>query len=329
VKNFQSILIFHAAAIGDAVLATPVAVKLKAAFPQSKISYLTHESLFPLLELCSAIDTFHPYYKKDSVFTVRNWISSIKPELIVDLSGSMRSFLRTTMLAEIVLHYRKQGEKSRQMIHAVDNFLKTVERLSVPDTPIKFPTLKSSRSALEAAQKLTGGSPCIAMVPGVGTLRPHRAWTSDKWISLAGRLIEDARYKIILVGGPEDQQLCDQIERAIGSQCMNIAGKKSLPETAAILQTCLSTISGDTGPAHISVAVGTPVLGIYGPTFPARSGPYGTSNSTIDFSDNCRCHRAKHCLITGPGSPADCLKQVAEQDVYDRLMQMIQARPKS
>ncbi len=324
-KNFQNILVIHAAAIGDAVLATPVSVKLKFALPSAKITYLTHPSLFPLLELCTAIDAFHPYDKKESIFAVRRRISSLKPDLIVDLSGSIRTFFRTVLLSNSVLHYKKQGEKSHHVVHAVDNFLHTIAQLELPDAPSIFPSLHPQKQHFQllARNLAVPDRPHIALVPGVGTLRPHRAWNESNWIALAKEILIDGRYDIVLIGGPEEHALCDRIACAIDQRCVNAAGKISLPETAALLSNCVATVSGDTGPAHISVSVGTPVIGIYGPTLPERSGPYGSNNTVISNCEKCQCRLTKFCTVTGPGEPGECLKEVSVRPVRDSLFKLI------
>lgn len=325
-ENIQSIVIFHAAAIGDTVLATPVSLKLKSACPQATISYLTHESLFPLLRLCSAIDFFHPYSKSQSIFEVRQLISSLKPDLIVDLSGSFKSIVITAFLAPKILHYRKQGEKSRRMLHAVDNYLDTLAPLRMSTQSLFFPSLRPDDELLKNVKEKVGiagdAIPFVALVPGVGTLRPHRAWGEESWIALSRRLVAEGR-ELWLIGGPEDRALCDRIEIAAGRTCKNLAGKFSLPETAALLSLASATVSGDTGPAHISIAVGTPVVGIYGPTFAARSGPYGMEKTVLDVSAQCQCLLSKYCTVTGAGRSGSCLEEVSVEMVYAKLVSLL------
>ncbi|MBY0547284.1 MAG: glycosyltransferase family 9 protein [Candidatus Obscuribacterales bacterium] len=332
-ENIRSILIFHAAAIGDTVLATPVSLKLKAACPQATVRYLTHESLFPLLRLCSAIDFFHPYSKSQSIFEVRQLISSLKPDLIVDLSGSVKSIVRTAFLAPRVLHYRKQGEKSRRMLHAVDNYLDTLSPLGISTPSLLFPSLSAGDELLETVKEAVGitgdaAASVVALVPGVGTLRPHRAWGEENWIALSLRLLADG-LEVLLIGGPEDRALCDRIQVAAGDGCKNLAGKFSLPETAALLSLAVATVSGDTGPAHISVATGTPVVGIYGPTYAARSGPYGMEKYVLDVSSRCRCLLSKQCTIAGADRSGSCLAEVSVAMVYAKLESLLRVSDRS
>lgn len=327
-KDFDHILVFHAAAIGDAVLATPVSARLKFAFPKSQITYFTHSSLFPLLKLCNSIDQFHEYQKRESLFSVRQRISQLRPDLIVDLSGSLRSITRTALLAPRVLHYKKQGEKSRSPIHAVDNFLQTIDCLNIPKLASVFPTLTVTTQTIEHCKFLRehpvrAGCTRIAIVPGVGTLRPHRAWSKEHWIELVNSMSSCNTFDIVLVGGQEENALCTEIAQRTNGKCINAANKLSLPETAALLHTCAATISGDTGPSHISVAVGTPVLGIYGPTFPERSGPYGVRNKVLAACDNCRCKLKKHCILSGEGAPGACLNGVHPGEVYESLVELL------
>lgn len=323
-ENFGRIVIFHAAAIGDTVLATPVSAKLKSAMPNATISYVTHTALFPLLKLCHSIDNFHPFAKSDSLMQTRRQISLLKPDLIVDLSGSLRSYTRTAFLAPKVLHYKKQGEKSNQVLHAVDNYLATISCLDLPVMPLVFPTLHPDQSSMSAVQKEHGViSGAIALVPGVGTLRPHRAWPAEKWVQLAQHLLAEG-HSLLLIGGKDEQTLCHAISEHTGGRVLNLAGKLSLPETAAALRLCMCTVSGDTGPAHISVAVGTPVVGIYGPTYVRRSGPYAMDQSVIDVTSSCKCVLSKYCTVSGAGMPGACLAEVSVDTVHRQVLNRLE-----
>ncbi len=129
-------------------------------------------------------------------------------------------------------------------------------------------------------------------------------------------LIDRSGLDTVLIGGKDEKQLGEHLAAKAGSGCTNLCGRLSLAQTAAVLKSCNLVISGDTGPAHVAVAVGTPVLGIYGPTFPNRSGPYGPLNQVCDRSHQCRCHNLKRCkLLTTPG-PGRCMQGITAGEVH-------------
>lgn len=316
----ERIVIFHAAAIGDAVLATPAAANLKRNYPSARITYVTHPSLVPLLLLCRGIDDFQTYDREDGTMTVRSKIAALKPDLVVDLSGSSKSFLQTALLAKKVLHYRKQKQSPDDPIHAADNFLATLAPLNLAPPAAVFPTLVPEAGTMDQVRKsLPEGKAVIGLVPGVGSARPSRAWPEDQWMALARRLLRSSKYTVVLVGGQDEKALCQRIVEFSGANCLNMAGRLGLPETAALLKCCAAVVSGDTGPAHIAVAVGTPVVGLYGPTLVARSGAYGMNRFAVNAGHHCRCQTMKHCTISGEGRPGDCMTNIQPEEVLAKL----------
>jgi heptosyltransferase-1 len=314
------------------MLGTPVAATLRRHYLDARITYLTHEILGELICCCSAVSGTLVYRKDISLLEQRNQLLGTGADLIVDLAGSFKSGLLTVFSGAQVLHYRKQNPGALPMQHAVDNFLATLEPLSLDVADPLFPTISppDEKVALVRDKLAEAGArdrPLLGLVPGVGSLRPHRAWISEGWTYLAQTAPDFHGSVPVLVGGPEDAALCRSISEEAGPQCINLAGALSLVETAALLKLCRVVVSGDTGPAHLAVAVGTRVIGLYGPTFPARSGPYGCDDLLVDRSADCRCHDTKYCHYAGvpePG-PGECMRQIMLEEIAARLETLLSA----
>lgn len=308
----MQVVIYHPAAIGDVVLATPVARALKEQFKDCQVVHMTHESLFPLLALCPYIDELLP--ARGRVMDQRAAIATRKPSYTVNLSGSFKSKTITFGTSPHVVHYKKETKAAPPMMHAVENFLRTLEPLRISRPKDIFPTF--SKETLPAPR--TAVSPgCLAFAPGVGSLRPHRAWPESKWIELGKLVMQTTGMSICLIGGEAERDLCVRIASHLGKQCTNLAGELTLPETAAALSAARVLVSGDTGPAHIAVAVGTQVIGLYGPTFAERSGPYGVTNQVISVSHECECKRLKECKFKS--NDGRCMDQISYEAVYELL----------
>lgn len=315
----ERILVYHMAAIGDSVLASPVSVKLKKSYPQAKITCVTHQSLIPLLSLCSGIDEFVGVPEGQSFLDIRNSIQACKPELIVDLSGSNKSLLHTALLAGKNLRYKKNPA-----VHAVENYLDTIAPICQASDEDRFPSLFVPEAEKDKIRKMLTAREnrrLLALVPGVGTHRPHRAWPEDNWSALAKNILWEKDHALVLIGGNDERTLCSRIAEKTGEYCYNLAGKLNLVETAAALSLCDATVSGDTGPAHISIAVGTPVVGLYGPTFLDRSGPYGYSQLALTVSDDCQCTSRKSCPLSTEGYGM-CMKKIPMKIVYGNLISL-------
>ncbi len=312
----KSIVIYHTAAIGDSILALPVSLMLKKAFPDARINYIAHESIVALLSLCPSIDGFIPYTDQP-VLELRKAIQELHPDLIVDLSNSMKSISQTVFLAKNIVRYKKDPA-----IHAVDNFLGTIASICETSAENYFPCMFPPEDMKEKMRKILPqeGRRYLALVPGVGTLRPHRAWPEDNWVALAKHILWEKDHSIVLIGGPDERTLCSRIAEKIGENCYNFAGKLSLVETATVFSMCDGTVASDTGPAHLSIACDTPVVGLYGPTLMERSGPYGCDGLTLTVSDKCKCLNRKTCsLQEGSGF---CMKEIPMKLVYGNLSQI-------
>ncbi len=331
-QAFGNILIYHPAAIGDCMLATPVATTLKLNYPAAQLTYWTHSSLRPiLLELCPAVDEVVDYVRDASLFQHMKTFEQLQPDLFVDLSNSFKSSAFTWMTKIKVLRYEKQAPQVRPIKHATANFLDTIRPVCNEYPEHLFPTIFPDAFAVDVVHKVIsehgfGPQPMIGIVPGVGKLRPHRAWIYDGWKYLLQHILGWGSHLPVLIGGPEEQALCAELNSELDGRCLNLAGRLSLTETAAFLKKCKIVVSGDTGPAHIAVAVGTQVIGLYGPTFPARSGPYGCSSTTLDQSASCQCMDQKMCKYTQPGTPGECMHRIQLPEIIALLKAELDAQ---
>jgi len=123
--------------------------------------------------------------------------------------------------------------------------------------------------AADPSGKLARFENRIILLPGAG--RPEKQWPAERFAELARRIGGDA-----LVGwGPGEEPLA----RAIGAE---VAPATNFRELALLLKRARLVIGGDTGPLHLAAALGTPVIGLYGPTNPARNGPYGQLANVVE-----------------------------------------------
>lgn len=136
-------------------------------------------------------------------------------------------------------------------------------------------------------------------------------------------LNREARLLTSLIGGTDELELCQRLELEKSDKYLNLIGKLSLSETSAVLKSCRVLVSGDTGPAHMAVAVGTPVIGLYGPTNPRRSGPYGCENLILDQSNRCRCKGLKFCTFVNKDEAGECMSRIMLSEVIEKLTQVI------
>lgn len=137
----------------------------------------------------------------------------------------------------------------------------------------------------------------VALHPGSGAFAPARRWEPARYAALADALVADGN-GLVLVGGPEEADLRAAVLGAMRrpDAVLDLGGRTSLGVLAAVLQRCTLFVGNDSGVAHLAASVGTPVVGIFGPTDPRAYGPYGGADWTVaDESPNGVAE-----LVSGP-----------------------------
>ncbi|MFG1927127.1 glycosyltransferase family 9 protein [Cryptosporangium sp. NPDC048952] len=169
---------------------------------------------------------------------------------------------------------------------------------------------------------LTGSTPYVVVHPGAAV--PARAPSLDTAVELTTALQE--RHRVLLTGGPDETALTAAIARRTGAE--DLGGRTGLHGLAGILAGADAVVVGNTGPAHLAAAVGTPVVSLFAPVVPAeRWAPYGVPSVLLgDQHALCAETRARTCPV--PGHP--CLSSIRGTDVataVDSLVAGVKQRP--
>ncbi|WP_405794786.1 glycosyltransferase family 9 protein [Streptomyces longwoodensis] len=154
---------------------------------------------------------------------------------------------------------------------------------------------------------LTGAGPYVVVHPGASV--PARAWSPAR-CAQAVRALADAGHRVVVTGGPGERALT---RRVAGNDGVDLGGRTGAPELAGVLARADAVVTGNTGPAHLAAAVGTPVVSLFAPVVPAeRWRPYGVPCVLLgDQHTPCADSRARQCPV--PGHP--CLESVTAHDV--------------
>jgi ADP-heptose:LPS heptosyltransferase len=159
--------------------------------------------------------------------------------------------------------------------------------------------------------RLVGTGPYLVLHPGATV--PARRWPADR-CAAAVRALTDAGHRVLVTGGPGEKDLTAEVA---GDTGVDLGGATDLAELAGVLRGAAAVIVGNTGPAHLAAAVGTPVVSLFAPVVPAvRWAPYGVPAVLLgDQNAPCRGTRARECPV--PGHP--CLASVTPTDVVDAV----------
>ncbi|MFI8214487.1 glycosyltransferase family 9 protein [Streptomyces sp. NPDC085932] len=154
---------------------------------------------------------------------------------------------------------------------------------------------------------LTGPGPYVVVHPGASV--PARAWSPERCAE-AVRELAAAGHRVVVTGGPEESELTAFVA---GEQALDLGGRTGAAELSGVLAGADTVVTGNTGPAHLAAAVGTPVVSLFAPVVPAgRWRPYGVPYVLLGDQDApCADSRARQCPV--PGHP--CLDTVTAHDV--------------
>ncbi|CAM5333084.1 Glycosyltransferase family 9 protein OS=Streptomyces tendae OX=1932 GN=GUR47_31035 PE=4 SV=1 [Streptomyces tendae] len=157
------------------------------------------------------------------------------------------------------------------------------------------------------ADALTGPGPYVVLHPGASV--PARAWSPER-AAEAVRELAAAGHRVLVTGGPDERDLTAHVAGRHGT---DLGGRTDAPELAGVLAGAAVVVTGNTAPAHLAAAVGTPVVSLFAPVVPAeRWRPYGVPYVLLGDQDApCADSRARDCPV--PGHP--CLNTVTATDV--------------
>lgn len=151
--------------------------------------------------------------------------------------------------------------------HEAEYWLEVAAAAGAEGEPrLEFPRSTADRRRAAELLRPLQGERMIAIHPGTGAYGSSRRWPAARFARV-GRLVA-ARLgaRLVVVGTEEDRDQVDEVVRSLGGQVLDLAGQTSVGELAAVLERCAATVANDGGVAHVSAAVGTPVVSVFGPS---------------------------------------------------------------
>jgi len=124
----------------------------------------------------------------------------------------------------------------------------------------------------------------------------------------------------VVLWGPGERELGDQVVAGAGGAAI-LAPQTTIADVVALARKASLMISGDTGPTHIGAAVGTPIVGLYGPTRPERNGPWLREDITVSRAAICQCHHLRRCKLD-----TMCLLDIQVDEVINAAERRLDAR---
>ena len=333
ISSVQSILVIKPRAAGDVVLSTPVLRNLRGAFPSAMIDFLTER---PFADLVRGHPDVHSVLVYDrarmSGLDLIREVRRRRYEMVIDLFGNPRTALVTFLSgARERIGYRFRGrqyayntrvEPRGATVHNAQFNLDAVEALGIPivDRSPVVPFTRADEGYVDGfLSGLARSSGPLVGVNSAGGWYTKR-WGMQRFAQLCDRLIAEHGCSVVLTWGPGEQEQVESIRGAM-HETPFIPPPTSFPQLAALLNRCDFVISNDTGPMHIAAAVGTPVLGIYGPTNPTLQGPYGEGHRTVR-NESLTC---LGCNLTSCPIGLPCMEELSVPTVLSAFLRLREA----
>ncbi|MBV9969330.1 MAG: glycosyltransferase family 9 protein [Xanthobacteraceae bacterium] len=208
-------------------------------------------------------------------------------------------------------------------IHAVDRYLRFSSALGIPDDGVDFSFVIPAESNAAADRLLRARFPASLPLAVIapGTVWETKHWSSEGFAQVARHLMR-RNFNVALIGSNGERGVCEEVANAAPGT-VNLAGATSLTEVAALIRRASICVSNDSGPMHLAVALGRPVVGIFGPTDPVWIGPYrrpGAALSEELACSPCYLRRLARC----PHDHA-CMRGISADAVIARIEAILQS----
>ncbi len=328
------ILLIRTDRIGDVLLSTPAIKAVRDAYPNAHIAVMVRPYAEEIVDGNPYLDEVILYDKDGehkSIFSTLKFAAGLRKkrfDLVIILHPTNRSNIISFLAGVpervgydkkggIFLTKRLKDVKHLGEKHEIDYNLDVLRAVGIEakDRALYMPVKAEDERIVDRfflLNDLDKKDTVIAIHPGASC--PSKRWPAYRFGRVADELIEKHKVKVVIIGGPADIKTVKEVESGMLHKPIILSEGHSLGEVAALLKRCKMFISNDSGPVHIAVAVGTPVISIFGRLDPGLSpkrwGPVGPNDIVIHKDVGCKYCKAHKCEIN-----FKCLDAITVEDV--------------
>lgn len=340
----ESVLIIKMSSFGDIVCALPTLRALRRSRPSPRIGWVVDERFRELVEQDPDIDEVFavdlrliksaarsPRRFRDAcaqIACLRARLRAARFAVSLDLQGLLKSGV-VSRLAGCPRNVQMAADHLRRLqllfpgercveggLHAVDRMLPLAAAcgadIATPTFGFHIPPAARDHAAELLAGISSNGSPIVALNPTASAR--HRVWPPERYAELLRRIHRELGVCGIVLGGPADVETSHTIVAQSGVPALTTAGKTGYLQLAAVLDSCDVLVSSDTGPQHLAAALGKPVVALFGPSVPERTGPYGEGHTIIHHQLPCYpCYSHPTCRDSA------CMRAITVDEVLQAV----------
>jgi len=347
------ILIVKTSAIGDVIHTLPALNVLRRKYPEARIDWLVEEAAADLLIGHKALDTVLVSRRKTWVRDLRQgkvlaaWrgfadfgkrLRVNEYDLLIDFQGLLKSGIFVGLArAKRKVGFGKGMEHAECSYlflneplppvsmdqHAASRELLLLKAIGIESEEVVFdlPVGEEQREKINrllVAERLDPARPLVAINPMTTWETKH--WRNERFALVADQLL-DQGLAVVFSGGPRDVRGIEEIRGAMHGTAASLAGRTTLKELAALYERAAVLITTDTGPMHLAAAAGAPVVALFGPTAPWRTGPFGEGHMILRAEIPC-----SPCLKRQCPRNHECMEQITVEQVVQAAQAVLAGR---
>ena len=326
--------------VGDTILSLPTIRGLRRLFSGAHIGLLTRAHLGDMLRDVADIDELVPYQPRMGFYRWADELGTVLSlrrrgfDVALILPRSFRSALIASLAGiPVRVGYRDEG-RGFLLTHGVDRtdallrvhrtkyYLHLLESMGgIPDGDLPViemtPELRRWAHGFLRSCGMEDSRPLVGFNPGA-TYGSAKCWDPHRFSALGSRLCRGYGAGILIFGSQRERELGAVIAQGIVGKAVNVAGSTTLSQLAALMENCDAVVTNDTGPMHISAAVRTPVVAIFGSTDPVTTGPCGNGHIIVRKEVSC-----SPCLKRVCPTDHRCMDLISTDDVQEALAKII------
>ncbi len=284
------IAIVRLGAIGDVVNTMPLLVALREALPGARLTWVIEAKSWPILEGHPALDEHVLFPRHDVVSQGAAFVRELRArrfDVVLDTQRLLKSALVALATGcRVRVGFDRRRSKEGNWLFAtahlppragqapmIDQFREFASAIGLPLGPVRWDLPVTDVARERAAAALEGiARPYVVL--NLGASKPENLWSAERWAELTRRLGDALGRPVLWTGGPQDVERAREAAAHV-RPARDLVGATDLKTLAVVLGGASVVVSCDTGPMHVAVAMGAPVVGLFGPADPDRTGPYG------------------------------------------------------
>jgi len=340
----MNILIVKLSAVGDVIHTLPSLAALRRLYPEAHITWVVEEAAADLVRN-------HPYLNEVLVSRRKAWIEQLKQGIIrqalseatafvkalrrrhYDLVIDFHGLFKSSVVVWLSRGKRKLGYASLQELsglfvneripedlnkHAVDRYLDFPRHLGalIKEAEFVLPKNPPAEEKIETLMRMHDLQEKNFIAVSPVAYWETKLWENENFAHLADMIRKKLGMKVVFTGA--EKNVLEKITNLMESDAVNLGGQTTLPELACLYARAKMLITTDSGPMHLAAAVQTPVVALFGPTDPRRTGPYGRGHTVIRTDIPCSPCFLKKC------STKTCMKDIDPLQVFAAVAKKLQ-----